>query len=271
MILRVMSDIGPPPSTGTAVAAADLVRLLERPTAMPLRAQDAVLLEGTECFRFGPDQSRVAWRVGEGPLVLMVHGWGGRGTQMAGMAHMLAAEGFQSVFFDAGGHGESRPEPVGFRTFIDDTSALTQFIGKNVHAWIGHSAGGLGMMSARAQHGLKADRYVCIAAPLSAYIPIESLRKNTGASDEVLDLIKPYLSRQFDSTWDSLEAGSAYGIEPDKPLLLIYDVDDDRTRHTDADHIAAKWPGAKVLKTSGYGHNRVLQDPTALQCIREFI
>ena len=249
----------------------ELTHRLEQSSPMPLRPQDAELLLGTERFHFGPEESRVAWKIGRGPLVLLVHGWGGRGTQMAGMAHMLASAGYQCIFFDAGGHGESRPEPVGFRTFIDDAGSLSSQVHQDVHAWIGHSAGGLGMMAARTLRGLKAQRYVCIAAPLFPYIPLQSLKKNTSASDEVLDHVKPYLSRQFDSTWERLQAGEAYSPESDRQLLLIYDKDDERTRHDDADAIATVWPGAIINKTTGYGHNRVLQAPEAWQSIREFL
>jgi pimeloyl-ACP methyl ester carboxylesterase len=259
------------PGRSATVQVAELTRRLEQSIPMPLRPQDIELLQGAERFHFGPENSRVAWRIGQGPLVLLVHGWGGRGTQMAGIAHMLASEDYQCIFFDAGGHGDSRAEPVGFGTFIDDTGALTRHVQKDVHAWIGHSAGGLGMMSARSLRGLRAQRYVCIAAPLYPYIPLQTLKKNTGARDEVLDQIKPYLSRQFDSTWEKLRTGETYAPESDGQLLLIYDKDDERTRHEDADAIAAVWPGAIIKKTTGYGHNRVLQAPEAWQSIREFL
>ena len=251
--------------------AASLARRLTISHPMPLRPQDAALLEGTESFRFGPDDSRLAWSVGKGPLVLLVHGYGGRGPQMAGLAHALASDGFRCVFFDAGGHGDSRSEPIGFNTFINDVGALTRFMGGKVHTWIGHSAGGLGMMASRELRETSADRYVCISAPYFPYIPLESLKRNAGASDEALELVKLVLAKQFETAWEDLQNGNSYPHEYGKPFLLAHDLNDEVARHGDADRISAQWPGAEVLKTSGYGHNKILQAPEVWSAVREFV
>lgn len=240
-------------------AAKHLLQVLSSSAPMPLRPHDAVLVEDAQAFRFGPGDSRCAWSVGQGPLVLMVHGWGGRGVQMAPLANTLAAAGYRCVFFDAGGHGDSRREPIGFDTFIEDAAALTLHVGEAVHAWIGHSAGGLGMMASRALKGVQADRYVCIAAPRFPYVPLETLKARFGASDAILDLVKPSLAAQFESDWESLAAGAAYHTLGGSKLLLAYDFDDERVHHTDADRIAEGWPRAEILKTKMLGHNRILK------------
>ena len=49
----------------------------------------------------------VAWSWGEGPTVLLVHGWEGRGSQMAAFAAPLAEAGFRAVAFDAPGAASS--------------------------------------------------------------------------------------------------------------------------------------------------------------------
>lgn len=244
---------------------------LGRSKPMPLRPQDAANLENTVQFTFGPDESRRAWSVGSGRLVLLVHGWGGRGVQMAALAHAIAVDGFRCVFFDAGGHGESRQERVGFHTFVNDTFALAEKLEEPVFACVGHSAGALGMMAARGLNGLAADRYICIAAPLFPYIPLETIKKNTGVGDDILEHLKPILAAQFQTDWADLESGSSYQPTKSERLLLAFDRDDERVRHADADKIAAGWPGAEVLKTKGYGHNRILQSAEVQQAIRAFL
>lgn len=231
---------------------------------MPLRSQDAQLLIDAHTFRFGPDQSRHAWMIGQGPLVLLVHGWGGRGVQMGVMARALAAAGFRCIFFDAGGHGGSRSEPVGFHTFINDVGALSEHVGQTVFAYIGHSAGALGMMASRSMRGVRAERYICIAAPRYPYVPLESIKRNYDVSDEVIELVKGSLASQFECDWLALQTGSAYRSDVAGKLMLAYDIDDERVHHMDADRIAAGWPGAHVLKTQGFGHNKILQAPELL-------
>ena len=199
---------------------------------MPLRPQDAELLAGAREFRFGPDQSRCGWSIGEGPIVLLVHGYSGRGVQMAALAHRIAAEGFTAVFFDAGGHGGSRAEKVGFSTFIHDTAAIVAHLDAPVFAMVGHSAGGLAMMRARAVFGVEADRYAVISAPFYPYVPLEGMQQR-GAPDDALTFVKAVLSDQFRTSWSALVGGVAYAPETDKPLLAIYDRADERVRHAD--------------------------------------
>ena len=50
-----------------------------------------------------------AWSWGNGPTVLLVHGWNGRATQLGGFVEPLVARGYRVVAFDAFGHGESPP------------------------------------------------------------------------------------------------------------------------------------------------------------------
>jgi pimeloyl-ACP methyl ester carboxylesterase len=262
--------------------AKSLMEKLSNGQPMPLRPQDAALLEGAQAFRFGPEDSRCAWTLGEGPLVLMIHGWGGRGVQMAPLARSLALAGFRCVFFDVGGHGDSRREPIGFDVFVNDAAALTNHVAEPVFAWIGHSAGGLGMMAARALRGLKAERYVCIAAPLFPYVPIETIKQKFAPSEQVIDLVKRALAAQFESNWPALEAGevfqpgfarNAHARDGDaqnanernaRKLLLAVDIDDERVRHADAERIAEVWPGARIVKTEKFGHNKILQSPEVL-------
>lgn len=250
--------------------AAAFAGALGQAQILPLRPEDETLLEGTAPFRFGPDDSRQGWSIGAGPAVILVHGYSGSGIQMAPLARHIAEAGYRCVFFDAGGHGSSRPEKVGFHTLINDTRDLFHHLGGAVFGMVGHSAGGLAMMRARALHTLGAEKYAVIAAPFFPYVPLDTMRGH-GAPEEALDHIKAILSDQFQLPWSALAQGEAYAPEERRPLLAVYDKGDPRVRHTDADALAEIWPGARLVKTEGYGHNRILRAEETLQSVREFI
>ena len=74
-----------------------LAKVLSTSVPMPLREQDAVLLEDAAQFSFGPQNSRPAWSFGTGPVVLLVHGYSGRGIQMAQLARTISRHGFRAV------------------------------------------------------------------------------------------------------------------------------------------------------------------------------
>jgi pimeloyl-ACP methyl ester carboxylesterase len=247
-----------------------LAKVLSTSVPMPLREQDAVLLEDAAQFSFGPQNSRPAWSFGTGPVVLLVHGYSGRGIQMAQLARTISRHGFRAVIFDAGGHGSARQEKIGFDTFIEDTAAIASHIGKPLFAMIGHSAGGLAMMRARAIHGVRAQRYAVIAAPYYPYVPLDNMIKR-GAPRSVLPYVKAILSDQFRATWTELAGGISFLPEEGKPLLAIYDESDDRVHATDAEKISALWPNTKVVRTLGYGHNKLLQSKETLEATTDFL
>jgi len=257
-------------STEALDRAASLAAALGTVDALPLRPQDAELLDGMETFRFGPDGSRKAWSVGRGPLVILVHGYSGLGVQMASLAIRLANSGFRSVFFDAGGHGASEPEKIGFSTFIRDTGDIVAHLDAEVHALVGHSAGALAMMRARAMYGVKARRYGVINAPLFPYVPLDIMRA-VGAPEDAIDHIKAILSDQFAMSWSELVSGAAYASEDGAGLLAIYDEDDPKVRHSDGDALAEVWPGTRLIKTKGHGHNRTLRAEEVGEAISDFL
>lgn len=248
-----------------------LVELIARSPRMPLRDKDALLLNQMTAFDFGIGGNRKGWSIGCGPQVVLVHGWGGLGVQMAPIALSLVKKGFQCTLFDAGGHGQSADAAIGFDTFINDVTSLAETLGNKIHALIGHSAGGLGMMAARHLRGVQADRFVCLAVPFYPYVPLETLKSRYQLPDAALDRAKPVLARQFETPWCDLECGAAFGGNRHEKLMLIYDYSDERVRHEDANHIAAIWRDATIVKTTALGHNRILSDTGVLSKITTWL
>lgn len=257
-------------TTPTLELASQLSGMLGLSAEMPLREEDADLLSAMEVFRFGTNNSRTAWSIGEGPVVMLVHGYSGRASQMIRLAQVIADKGFRSVLFDAGGHGASRKEKIGFFTFINDVRDLAEYLNEPLHAIVGHSAGGVAAMQARRLYGVPASRYAMISAPIYPYVPLNAMRER-GAPEEVITALKLNIADQFRTKWSSLVAGEAFAPEPGKALLLAYDLDDIRVQHEDADQIALIWPGAQILKTTGYGHNKILAAEEVLDRVRTWL
>ena len=249
---------------------AQLAAELGNSRQMPLRPKDQALLEGADTFRFGPDDSRIGWSLGEGPLVILVHGYSGRGIQLAKIARQIASKGFQCIFFDAGGHGDSRVEKIGFFTFMNDTRDIFRHFDAPVYALIGHSAGVLGMMRARKLFGLRAQKYGVICAPLFPYVPLDAMRLG-GAPEQTITYIKAILSDQFQTSWSSLVSGISFEADAGKPLLAVYDLQDEMVSHGDAEALRKIWPETTIVKTQGYGHNKILQAPETINAVLDFL
>ena len=80
------------------------------------------------------------------PVVYLVHGWGGRGTQFATHVQPLVEAGFRVVMFDAPAHGDSDRGPHGHLTNgVEFGRALDAVFAKfgPAHAVVAHSLGAI--------------------------------------------------------------------------------------------------------------------------------
>jgi pimeloyl-ACP methyl ester carboxylesterase len=55
------------------------------------------------------------------------------------------------------------------------------------------------------------------------------------------------------------------------PLLIVHDRDDQETSWDAARALAGSWPDARLLTTTGLGHNRILADPAVVAAAVAFL
>lgn len=241
----------------------------------PLKPEHRAALDSGQPFRFGRAMQKRAWAWGDGPLVVLVHGWGGRAAQMTPMARALAELGFRTVVFDARGHGESPGRRIAFNHFIDDLAELHEALDGGVYAYVGHSAGALCMMAARRLRGLAARRYVCLCAPRGPYIPIDEIRLRLNPPEPVIDRCRHYYAGQFDDQWHRLDRAEAFAWSEDRDgdsrLLLIADAADSRVDPADPECIRRVWPSAVRVTTHGLGHSGPLRDAAVIGRVGVFL
>jgi pimeloyl-ACP methyl ester carboxylesterase len=202
--------------------------------------------------------------------VVFVHGWGGRAAQMAPLALHVAKLGFRSVAIDVTGHGDSPENHTRWEYFLRDIAALSQSLHEDIYAYVGHSAGALTTMAARKVKGISAQRYVCICAPSFPFPPIRAIQEKLDPKQSVLDRYKDYIAWQFETSWQQLEAGSSYA-NAGSEMLLFYDEIDRYVSHSEGDRIKSLCPGARLIKTSTYGHSRILAAPELARAVGEFL
>jgi pimeloyl-ACP methyl ester carboxylesterase len=258
-----------------APMSSQIVRALAARTRRPkVHGPQLDAMSRAEMLRYGPRGRNVAWGWGwgwgDGPLVILIHGWNGSAAQLAPLATSLAARGFRCVAIDVTGHGASVGSRTGWRHFVDDIAALSAQLGGDVHAYVGHSAGGLAMMAARVTRGVRAGKYVCVCAPSHPFPPIRAIQQQLDPAQRVLTACQNDIARQLGADWRQLESGWAYaGAGSD--LLLFYDEADRFVDHTEGDRIGAWCPGATLVKSAAHGHTKVLGAPELATAVATFL
>jgi pimeloyl-ACP methyl ester carboxylesterase len=235
----------------------------------PRRSEGERLLGLARRFSVRSGGRRIAaWRWGSGPAVVMLHGWGGRGAQWTSFVAPLVHHGFSVVAFDAPGHGASGR---GLSSAVDFARALRTVVERSggAHAIVAHSLGASAVALALRQ-GLLCRRVVFVGPAADPPSWIERFANTLGISPRIAERMRQRSERRLAISWAELSI-VRHAPAFDTPLLVVHDRDDQEVPWTDGAAIAAAWPGARLLTTSGLGHNRVLRDPGVVAEAVEFV
>ncbi len=197
-----------------------------------------------------------AWRFGLGPAVILVHGWGGWGGQLAAFAPALVAEGFSVVSFDAPGHGRSRGSRSSIPDFARTLRTVAEAAGP-VHGVIAHSLGAAAAALA-VREGLSLERAVFVAPPSDPTSWVRKFARRLGIGEGVLRRLGERATRRLGFHWEELYVPTLARALRGR-LLVVHDRDD---------HEVPWWQGAAVAEsaaaplvtTAGLGHQRLLRD-----------
>jgi len=208
------------------------------------------------------------WRWGAGPVVLLAHGWGGVGGQLSSFVEPLVARGFSVVAFDAPGHGRSGGRRSSLVEFARALRGVADAAGA-VHAVIAHSLGGAATALAL-RDGLSARRAVFVAAPADPEAWTREFARRLGVPAPVMDRMRSRVESRLGIRWSELRVLTlARSIET--PLFLVHDRGDAEVPWEDGAALAAAWPGARLLTTTGLGHRRILREPSVVAAAVGFV
>lgn len=245
-------------------AAGRMRQLFMTPHELPPRDWELPLLASSEriTLRFG--LSALRW--GEGPAVLLMHGWGGRPTQFAALIERLVGAGYGVIALDAPAHGRSpgqEADAVLFaRALLEAAEELPP-----LRAVIGHSMGGASALLAT-QMGLRSETLVTIAAPSKILTVLRRFARYVGLPPLARSSFIRQVERQAGIPAKHLDV-ARYDL--DFPGLVVHAEDDP---HVDVDEAAVihdAWPRSRLLRLPGGGHHRVLADVALSDAVLELL
>lgn len=267
MVLRsgmaALSTVSP----GLAARAGE--RLFLSPPRHPAPARERAELAGAErlAFRHRGGALR-GWRVGAGPAVLLVHGWGGRSGQLGPLARGLAEAGLAAVAFDGPAHGASDGRAASVPHFADAVAEVARQVG--AVAAVGHSMGGAAVALALAR-GVPLEAAVTIGTPRGPEAWLEQFEAALALRPEVRAAVRARLERRVGARIEELDLPRLSAARADVPLLVVHDRADREVPFDDGAALAAAWPGARLHATAGLGHRRILRDPGVLGAVAAFL
>lgn len=209
------------------------------------------------------------WSWGEGPTVLFIHGWGGRGTQIYSYIEQFNKAGFKVVSFDMPAHGESD----GKQTNAFNVTRATQEVLKqidNLHTIITHSFGAiiLGYLY-NAQLPLKS--LVMLCPPSTLNMALDQFSASLHLTEDTKHYIAEKLKKNFGN--DVFERLSLIkNIQKmNQPVLVVHDKQDSIVPYEAGMAIAKAAKRGTFCGTNELGHRKILHDNKVIENIIDFI
>lgn len=264
-MLKLAEELGRVPSPQ------ETFDLFCRPPQISVARKEAEQMALGEPFSFKQDRDRIqATSFGSGErLVVLVHGWGGRGAQMTGFLPNLLEQGFRVITFDGPAHGDSEGT-ICHAPRMADCLRILERREEGIFGIIGHSFGTIGINLAM-NAGLDVQRVVEVAPFCWIKNRFREFCNAVGLSqegeDEMLEISEQYFTPGY---LDSMAADKiAYKFKAEG--LLFHDREDREIPIAHAEAIAANWPGCHFITTEKLGHRRIIRDSTVLQTTARFL
>ena len=304
-LMRGVAVGGALAATGVGTAAG--LQQLQRTWASnpdPSSPDEWVMPDGRTLTVKTKDDAAISVTVaGEGPLVVMVHGWTCCKDMWAPLARRLIAGGYSVAMYDQRGHGASKLGSTGatIEALGDDLAEVLEALGAHSATIVGHSMGGMAALSAVKQKpGLVGDQIgrlilLSTAAGRVGYGVGDALAAATLGSPVVNAFLesplgflstrrafgeRPVLSqmmrqRDYTATCDpqvrsrflaEMLAMDLYDLLPTitVPATVMVGSKDHLTPPSRARELEAQIPGATLVTVPGRGHMLPWEDPDAV-------
>ena len=216
----------------------------------------------------------VTYSWGSGPeTIILVHGWRSRGSRWASLVAALESPQRTIVAFDAPGNGDS----PGRRTNVLDYATIVRLLAArhgNVQAIVGHSFGVLASFLA-VREGVATRRLIGISGMSSATHLLVAFSAQVGLNARAQAALGRRFQRRVFPNEPDIWHRFVAELDPTEtriPLLLVHDEGDRIVPVEQSDLIAEAHLGPVTVKrVTGLAHHRILNDPSVLSAVREFV
>lgn len=269
-LLRSLAWVAP---EAAARRAADLFLTPPRP-ATPEREclwldsafRESVQIDGRELAVWTWPGATVA-----APTILLVHGWGGRGSQLGAFVAPLRAAGVRVVAFDAPAHGASDGRKTNLIQFSTALGGMLERFAEQgpVAGLVAHSFGAAAATIALSR-GSQVARAVFVA-PAEDYDHFTGrFRRALGLDPSTVERMQRGIEKRVGVEWSTVR-GSRLAPALRQPLLVVHDEDDLEVPIAHGETIASRWPEARLHRTRGLGHRRILRDADVIDEASRFL
>jgi pimeloyl-ACP methyl ester carboxylesterase len=219
----------------------------------------------------------MAWRLGEGPASLLVHGWEDDNALWSPLIDACTDIFRAVVVLDLPGHGFSPTDSHSVEAAGEALLAIAEAMGP-IDSIVAHSFGCHASLYAMA-HGLQVHRAVMIGSPVPFTKAPDSDRPRPpwvqrqierGADPQVAQRADE-LRRQRQDESGVTEKVEATIAAMTARALILHSEDDGSAAASNSIAMAGLWPGSELFLMDGLGHRLIAQDREVVERIINFL
>jgi pimeloyl-ACP methyl ester carboxylesterase len=208
---------------------------------------------------------------GNGPVILLVHGWGGSRAQITGFVGPLLAAGFRVVTFDQPAHGESDGELTNLFEIASTMDQIAESV-EGFQAIIAHSFGTLVTSYTLVERNFPhPERLVYFGAHNRLADSLTRFQLIANLPDDIMEGLREFIEDRFGRNLLLSIANENLARQIDIPALMFHDLKDKVTSIEDSRAIAQVWKSARLIETEGLGHRGILQSSRIHNQVVEFL
>ena len=206
----------------------------------------------------------------DAPLIMLVHGWTGRGSQMGAFAEPLLKAGFSVLSFDNHAHDKTPGKKTDIFTQSAVQCAIAEKFGP-VFGVVAHSFGGM-ITPYSLNNGMETQRIVCISPPSRFDFLLERFSETLSLPKSVQHyMTKRFIKEYGENLQERVSASSTSQQLGHIPALIIHDKDDIDVPISEAELLHQAWPNSIMQHTSELGHRRILYNAQVIENTVDFL
>lgn len=229
---------------------------------------------GIRLFKIKTPQGTLqAYKLGQGPAVLLVHGWSGGAHQFFPLMNGLSRCGYMAISFDHFGHGHSDGESASLPSFVSAVSSVLKYINhstsEGLAAIVGHSMGCIAIANAQKSY--------LEGTPLLLISPVFNFKKYFPKQVNLQGL-HPKISKQFLAKFEKSYLSDLDRMELKLKLadysadtVIVHDKQDKVSGVLDSIKFCSTYPLTKLVVTKDFGHNRLINSEVVWQQLKSHL
>ncbi len=241
------------------------------PVAKPLtkKQEDWINRATSIKIPFG-DRKLAAWKIGQGPSILFVHGWNGRGVQFHHFFQPTLEAGYSIIFFDAPAHGLSDGATTNYLEVTESVEAIfTHKIGKDIVGVIAHSMGVSVIINHMSRHHHQIPLVFIAPALRLMELLFASFQLHGVPKQTYLKLVREVEEKYQIPLETQNPIDLIYHLRND--MLIIHDTGDRTTPIGPSKRVENDLENIELIETTGLGHSFIVRDKTVIDHAMDFL